>query len=123
MSRKSYERRRGAEERWPTLYQFLAGYCHQDWSDFHGTPEGAIDAAIADYSLERQRTVLREWRDWNVAEGSHHDPRAAVNEGLGVNVMFYEPVDARDFMNMVYDKLIVSVRSETEAKWKPEWKR
>ena len=123
MSRKSYEQRRIAEERWPTLYQFLAAYCHEDLRDFHGTPEGAVDAAVADYSLEMRQTVLREWRDWNIAEGSKNDPRLAVNDGLGVNVMFYQPVDARDFMNVVYNKLIVSVRSETEAKRKPEWKR
>ncbi|WBH17715.1 contact-dependent growth inhibition system immunity protein [Sphingomonas radiodurans] len=123
MSRKSFERRRAAEERWPTLYQFLAAYCHQDFPDFHGSLEGAIDAAIADYGLEDRQKVLREWRDWNVEEGSQFDPRPAVNEGLGVAVMLNSPEDARHFMNMVYDKVVVSVRAETEAKWKPEWKR
>ena len=123
MSRKSREHRLKAEERWPSLYQFLAAYCHQDWPDFYDSPESAIDAAIAGRSLESQQVVLREWRDWNAKEGSRHDPRAAVNDGLGVNIMFYQPEDARQFMNMAYDKLIVSVRSEAEAKWKPEWKQ
>lgn len=123
MSRKWHERRRRAEERWPTLCQFLAAYCHEDWPDFHGTPEGAIDAAIADYPFEGRQTVLREWRDWNGVEGTQHDPRAAVNEGLGVEMMFYQPEAARAFMNMVYDKLILSVRQETEAKWITEWKQ
>jgi hypothetical protein len=82
-----------------------------------------VDAAIGDYALANRQAVLREWRDWNVVEGSQFDPRAAINDGLGVNVMFYSPEDARKFINMVYDKIVVSVRAETKDKWQPEWKR
>jgi hypothetical protein len=34
-------------------------------------------------------------------------------------IPFASEIEARQFMNMVYDKLIVSVRAETEEKWKP----
>lgn len=119
MSRKTRELRLEAEERWPTLLQFLAGYCHEDWDIFHGTPEGAVDAAITDYPLADRQQVLREWRDWNSTQGVEYDPRDAVNDGLGVNVLFKEPEAARKFMNTVYDKVIVSVRNETSKDWKP----
>ena len=118
MSRKTRELRLEAEERWPTLYQLLAAYCHEDLGICHGSPEGAVDAAIADYPLGTRQTVLREWRDWNSNVGSKYDPRAAVNDGLGVNVFFEQPEDARVFMNMIYDKLITSVRRETGDGWK-----
>jgi len=119
MNRKSREVRLETEERWPTLYQFLAGYLHQDWGIDHGSPAGAVDAAIVDYPLSRRQQLLREWRIWNGDKGAAFDPRLAVNEGLGVNVHFEEPADARQFMNMVYEKLIASVRSETSKDWKP----
>jgi CdiI immunity protein len=119
MSRKTRELRLEAEERWPALFQFLAAYCHEDWKIFYGTPEGAVDAAIADYPLADRQQVLREWRDWNVSKGAEYDPRVAVNDGLGVNVLFKEPEAARKFMNVIYDQIIASVRNETSKDWKP----
>ena len=111
------ELRLEAEERWPMLYQFL-GYCHEDWPEFHGTPEGAVEAAIAEYPLKMRQEVLRQWRDWNVSVGIKDDVRKLVNTGLGVKVFFEQPIDGRNFMNMVYEKLIVSVRAETGRDWK-----
>jgi CdiI immunity protein len=119
MSRKTREIRLEAEERWPTLYQFLGAYCHQDWPEEYGSPESAVDAAVSDYTLQMRQKALKEWREWNSTQGSDFDPRAAVNDGFGVCVYFKEPTDARQFMNMVYDKLIVSVRKETTQDWKP----
>ncbi|MDC8753067.1 contact-dependent growth inhibition system immunity protein [Erythrobacter sp. sf7] len=119
MSRKTRDIRLEAEGRWPTLYQFLGAYCHQDWPEDYGTPEAAVDAAIADYLLPIRQQVLQEWRDWNSTRGAEYDPRSAVNDGFGVDVCFEKPSDARQFMNMVYDKLIVSVRNETSKDWKP----
>ena len=107
-----------AEDRWPTLYQFLGGYLHQDWPEDDGTPEAAVDHAISDYSLEQRKLVAKEWWDWNAKIGSQNDPRRHVNEGLGVNVFFRKPEEARAFMNLVYDKLIVSIRKEVKG-WKP----
>jgi hypothetical protein len=119
MSRKSRERRLEALERWPSLVQFLGGYLHQDWPEKSGAIERAIDVAIAGWDLEGRQLVLKEWRDWNNVRGCRTDIAASVNDGLGVEVHFATEVAARQFMNLVYDKLIVSVRSETEGTWKP----
>ena len=113
MSRKTREIRLESEERWPTLRQVLCCNFDEDWDRLYGSPAGAVDAAIADYPLPVRQQALKEWRDWNADKGAQYDPRDAVNDGLGVNVLFNKPEEARQFMNLVYDKLIVSVRSET----------
>ncbi|WP_397598428.1 hypothetical protein [Sphingorhabdus sp.] len=119
MSRKTREIRLESEERWPALRQVLCCCGPEDWDRLYSSPEGAVDAAIADYPLPVRQQALKEWCDWNTDKGIQYDPRDAVNDGLGVNVLFKKPEDARKFMNMVYDKLIVSVRSETSKDWMP----
>jgi len=109
-----------AETNWPNLCQFLGCYLHQDWPINGGTPEEAIDTAIADWDLAGRRKVLREWREWNRLRGGQTDGAASVNDGLGVEVSFVDEDEARQFMNMVYDKLIASVRAETGHQWSPE---
>lgn len=120
MSRKSYRLRGEAEERWPALYQFLACYCHEDWPELHGTLEGAIDAAIAGARLEGRKQVAREWWAWNANAGASEDLRAIVNRGLGVKRHFRQPIEARQFMDMVYDKLVLSIRAEAGPYWRPD---
>lgn len=114
----SHKLRREAEETWPNLKQFLESYLHQDFVIDDGTPEAAVDHAIAENSLERRKLVAKEWWDWNSRVGSKADPRRHVNDGLCVYVFFKKADDARHFMNMVYGKLIVSIRRETRG-WKP----
>ena len=108
-----------AQERWPHLWQFLGSYLHQDWPEIHGTPQAAIELAIRDYPLEARQQVATEWWDWNVREGSSFDPRPAIREGLGVNIEFETSMEARQFMNRVYDWVIVSIRREAGRDWKP----
>jgi hypothetical protein len=117
VSRKSRERSLEAQERWPNLFQFLGGYLHQDWPEHSGTPEKAIEDAINGWDLPGRRLVLKEWRDWNSVRGCRRDVAACVNDGLGVEVYFSSEVEARKFMNLVHDKLITSVRTDTGEKW------
>lgn len=118
MTRATRRRRLDAEERWPHLYKFLGAYLHQDWPEDSGTPEAAVDLAIAEHSLEERQAVARQWWNWNAIEGSKADPRPAINDGLGIEVWFETPLEARQFMNAVYDKIIVSIRKEVKD-WKP----
>jgi hypothetical protein len=120
MSKKFDRLRDEAERRWPALHQFLVCYCHEDWSVLHGTLEGAIDAAIAGKHLEGRQQVAREWWDWNANAGVSEDLRAIVNRGFGVNRHFKQPIEARQFMDMVYDKLVLSIRVETGPYWRPD---
>jgi CdiI immunity protein len=118
MSRRTREIRLQAQERWPNLFQFLAAYLHEDWPRECETPEAAVEQALSETGHSQLKFVASEWWTWNATEGAKHDPRLSVNEGLGVNVWFNKPEKARQFMNMVYDKLIVVIRKE-EKGWKP----
>ena len=118
MSRNTREIRLKAEANWPNLFQFLGCYLHQDWPEESGTPEAAVDLAVAETQHEELKLVATEWWNWNATEGAQNDPRMAVNDGFGVEVVFKKPEKARQFMNMVYDKLIVAIR-ELEKAWKP----
>jgi hypothetical protein len=119
VSRKFRERSLEAQERWPNLVQFLGGYLLQDWPEQSGTPEAAVDAAITGWDLAGRQLALKEWRDWNNLRGCRSDIAASMNDGLGVEVHFASELDARQFMNMVYEKLIASVRAEVGRDWKP----
>jgi hypothetical protein len=119
MSRRLRELRIETKDRWPMLDQFLGAYCHQDWPEDYDSPEGAVDAAISDHPLEMRQEALRQWRDWNASVGIEDDVRKLVNDGFGVSVFFKRPIDGRNFMNLVYDKLILSVRNEVGKDWKP----
>jgi hypothetical protein len=119
MSRRRRELNQEAKERWPTLYQFIGGYLHEDWPEMYGTPADAVGVAISEYPLELQQQVLREWRDWNSSVGAVDDIRSLLGDGLGACVHFKTQLEARHFMNSVYDRLIESVRRQYDKDWKP----
>ncbi|MEO6359034.1 MAG: contact-dependent growth inhibition system immunity protein [Sphingomicrobium sp.] len=106
------------QERWPALCQFLGGYLHQDWPDVYGKPHLAIAAAVAEYPLSNRQQVAREWWNWNQSAGAVDDVRKQAYS-LGVCVSFNTPIDARHFMNSVYDRLVESIRIEVGRDWKP----
>lgn len=118
MSRKTLQLRRDAQDRWPALDQFLGGYCHQDFEHEYGSVEKAIDAAVLGHNREARQQVAREWWDWNRATAADYDVREKV-AALGVDVWFETSHDARQFMNMVYDKLIVAIRKDQPG-WRPD---
>ena len=119
MSRRTRERRLEAEERWPELCRFLGGYLHEDWPEMYGSISNAVDVGVREWHLAGRQAVLREWRDWNSSVGWTNEVVAFLQDGIGVNVHFNSDVEARQLMNAVYDKLIVSVRRETSREWKP----
>ncbi|MGQ2977571.1 MAG: contact-dependent growth inhibition system immunity protein [Sphingopyxis sp.] len=113
MGRARQERRKFAEEQWPLLSNLMACYFNQDFDIIHGSLTGAINAALHDGSLEHRRAVLKEWRDWNASEGAVNDIRPSLHDGFSVAIWFDEPIDARNFMNRIYDGLMERVRAET----------
>ena len=118
MSRATRERWLEAEAHWPNLQQFLACYFHQDCTVEFKTLEEALDRAIAGWTLDGRRLVLREWRDWNAKRGWRNDAEAYVGDGFGVDLLFEDDVAARKFMNRVYERLIGSVRADFGKGWK-----
>lgn len=114
MSRRRLEQRRLAEERWPMLASLLACHFNQDYRVLYGSLDGAFTAAACNGSLEHRRAVLKEWRDWNATVGAVHNVRPLLNDGFGVDLFFKEAIDARNFMNRVYDELLVGVKAQTQ---------
>ena len=100
----------------PELQQMLSSYLHQDWTIDSETPEAAVDDAIAERTLEQRQAAAKELRWWNNKYGDESDVRDIVNDGLHANVWFREPEEAWDFITMVYEKLIASIKADTE-KW------
>ena len=119
MSRRRRELKQEAEDRWPNLYQFIGCYLHEDWPEMYGTPTQAISAAVSEFPLELRQQVLREWRNWNATVGAVDDIRSLLDNGLGACVYFETPLEARNFMNSVYDRLIESVRKDYGEDWNP----
>lgn len=100
------------EARFDRLRQFFGGYFHQDMGIFHGSPEQALDAAIADHPVALRQEVRRQLAAV-MAEYAGDDAglRTALNHGLGVNVYFRAPAEARAFAGMVDRKLLEAIRA------------
>jgi hypothetical protein len=111
MSRASLERRRCAKERWPELSNLLGSYFSQDFEVIDGSLTGAIDTAVRDGTPELRQVILEEWRNWQMSEGTVDDIRPFLSDGFGVEVYFATPMDARTFMNRIYDGLKTGIRS------------
>lgn len=119
MSRLERERRLEAEERWPLLARIFPCYLHEDYPIIHGSLEAAVDQLVADCGIEQRLAILKELRDWNSKRGWKADIHRFVWEGFRIYYTFDSALEAREFMNTFYDKLIIAVRSETGTRWKP----
>jgi rhamnose utilization protein RhaD (predicted bifunctional aldolase and dehydrogenase) len=106
-----------ARELYPALWQFFGCYLHEDWPLDSGTPEKAVDQAIAEYPLNYRQQVRRELNNFLDRHEDDTYLRAILNQGLGVNVLFKEAADARLFAQEVERKLLDSIRAETSGKW------
>ncbi len=96
--------------RFHSLRQFLGCYLHEDWPELHGTPERAIDKAVEEYPIEFQRQVRRELHDVLSETEEDGKLRDVLNWGLGVNVHFTKPEEARTFAQDVETKLMRSIK-------------
>lgn len=115
MGARKLERREMAEARWPMLANLLACHFNQDFDILYGSLDGAFAALAGAGSLAHRRAMLKEWRDWNAALADCDDLRRLLHDGFGVDLWFRKPVDARQFMDRVYETLLASVVAETRA--------
>lgn len=99
-----------AEARYAKLSQFLGGVLHEDRQKLYGSPEAAVDYAIAEYPIE----LLRELRHELVAMldrcSDDTQLRSLINFGLGVNLYFKNPAEARAFAEQVGMKLLAAIK-------------
>lgn len=100
-----------SEARYPLLWQFFGAFLHEDWPIFSGTPEKAVEQAIADYTVPLRQQARRELVSLLERCDDDSDLRRILNDGLGVNVYFKEAGEARAFAEDVERKLIESIKS------------
>ena len=114
MSRARRERRLRAEERWPLLANLMTAHFNEDYAILFGSLDGSFAAATRDGSLEYRRAVVKEWRDWNATEGPVSDIRPFLKDGFSVALFFRSSIEARNFMNRLYDELLIGVKAATQ---------
>jgi len=94
-------------ERYPELFQFFAGYFHQDWAVDADTPDTVIDTFVAEDASENERTHLADLIDAFVA--AVPDDQAlerALFEELGCYyVPGSDPQSARRWLHHVSGRL------------------
>jgi hypothetical protein len=100
-----------AEARYPTLRQFLLCSLHEDWLIDLGTPQQAVDAAIAENPPGVRQQVRRELVALLASVDDDTRLRRILNEGLGVNVAFRRAGEARAFAEEVERKLLLSLKA------------
>jgi len=100
------------ERRHPALWQFFGCYLHQDWPIFHGTPDDAVDTAVAESSLDRRRAARRDLAALLAEIDDDTRLRKVLNDGFGVELSFRKAADARRFAERAEQKLSASIRTE-----------
>lgn len=90
----------------------MACHFNQDFDVIYGSLEGALASATSSGSLEHRRAILEEWKDWNNTEGSVDDVRPFLGDGFLVDLTFETALGARQFMNLIYERLLVGVKAE-----------
>ena len=98
------------ERRYYRLRQFLACYLHEDWPEFYGSPQRAIDVAIAEYPIELRQQVRKELATLLDEAPDDVELREKLNNGLGVCVYFKEPGEARAFALDAEERLMTSIK-------------
>lgn len=81
---------------WPHLQSLCGGYLHQDFAAVHGSAARAVQAWLADVSVDDARELSSEWRTFlNVTNGMTLPERAeALRELAGGS---WAPMDDGEF--------------------------
>lgn len=80
----------------------------------YGSPEHAVEAAIAESPVEHRQEARRELHSLLAKLKNDKDLRDALNQGLGVNVYFRKPHDARKFAEEIEQKMLRSIEDHFE---------
>jgi hypothetical protein len=103
------------EVRYPGLVRFFGCYLHQDWPIEYVSPQKAVEAAIAEAPNAFRQQVRQELADLLRHTTDDVTLRKLLNRGLGVNVYFGKPADARKFAVGAHDLVLASCASPCEG--------
>jgi len=99
------------DRRFHGLAQFFSCYLHQNWPDFHDTPQQAVENAISDYPIALRRQIRGELQAVLAEFKQDKELREVLNWGLGVSVHFNKAEEARSFAEDVNRTLMQSIDS------------
>ncbi|GLJ00022.1 hypothetical protein Sbs19_38390 [Sphingobium sp. BS19] len=110
MKTEKWEQRDFAERRWPLFSNLIGCYFNEDFDLLYGSLDGAVAAAARDGSLDHRRSILKEWRDWNLSVGLASDLRPILKKCFSIAVRFRKPEQARHLMDNIYDSSMEGIR-------------
>ncbi len=103
--------REATRARYPALDECLGFYLGEDWPEYSVTPEMAVDNAIAEYPINILQQARRELAALLDSCDDDDRLRDILNNGLGVNVRFRMPAEARSFAVEVERRLLAAIQA------------
>jgi hypothetical protein len=103
------------ERRFWRLWQFLGGYFHEDRDLLYGTPEQALERAMAEYPVELRREVRHQLVAVMAETEGDETFECVLTDGLGVNIHLKHPSEARAFAEHVERRLLASIKEHFDG--------
>ncbi|WP_406255014.1 contact-dependent growth inhibition system immunity protein [Streptomyces chartreusis] len=94
-------------ERLPELSQFLGGYLHQNYSDFHATPDDAIDEYVAESAPEHRAQAAQEITELLTMVSSDQELDTATT-ALGLDLLPPQGTSLRQWLDLIRRRITVA---------------
>ncbi|WP_406260714.1 contact-dependent growth inhibition system immunity protein [Streptomyces chartreusis] len=94
-------------ERLPELSQFLGGYLHQNYSDFHATPDDAIDEYVAESAPEHRAQAAQEITELLTMVSSDQELDTATT-ALGLDLLPPQGTSLRRWLELIRRRITVA---------------
>ncbi|WP_330354868.1 contact-dependent growth inhibition system immunity protein [Streptomyces chartreusis] len=94
-------------ERLPELSQFLGGYLHQNHSDFHATPDDAIDEYVAESAPEHRAQAAQEITELLTMVSSDQELDTATT-ALGLDLLPPQGTSLRRWLELIRQRITVA---------------
>ncbi|WP_327594441.1 contact-dependent growth inhibition system immunity protein [Streptomyces chartreusis] len=94
-------------ERLPELSQFLGGYLHQNYSDFHASPDDAIDEYVAESAPEHRAQAAQEITELLTMVSSDQELDTATT-ALGLDLLPPQGTSLRQWLELIRRRITVA---------------
>ncbi|MGI5409375.1 contact-dependent growth inhibition system immunity protein [Streptomyces chartreusis] len=94
-------------ERLPELSQFLGGYLHQNYSDFHASPDDAIDEYVAESAPEHRAQAAQEITELLTMVSSDQELDTATT-ALGLDLLPPQGTSLREWLELIRRRITVA---------------
>lgn len=91
-------------ERFPQLSQFLGGYLHRNYSEFHATPEDAIDEYVTEVDPEDRTQAAQEITELLTMVSSDQELDTATT-ALGLDLLPPEGMSLRQWLELIRQRI------------------